>query len=278
MSPTECSRYRAWGVPVLMGTETALRALGHYARFHGAAAADKARRVIAASPPEVVPPRWRERLESAAAAGSTLQDLDLLCDFGLPVAQGLSAPDLQAALAFARRNGYPLVAKIDSPDVAHKSDLGGVILGITNDDALRAAFERLQAIAPGPVLLQQQLGGIELILGMKHDPQWGPTFTLGLGGIFVEILKDYVTLVPGDDDALIEAKIRSLATFPLLAGARGRVAADMRLLTAVVQRFMRMGLALQYGVQEMEVNPLLVDGTRIAAVDLLVIPKAPPPP
>jgi acyl-CoA synthetase (NDP forming) len=278
MSPTECSRYRAWGVPVLMGTETALRALGHYARFHGAAAANKAKRAIAASPPEAVPPRWRERLALAAAAGSTLQDLDLLCDFGLPVAQGLSTPDLQAALAFARRNGYPVVAKIDSPDVAHKSDLGGVILGITGDDALRAAFERLQAIAPGPVLLQQQLGGIELILGMKHDPQWGPTFTLGFGGIFVEILKDYVTLLPGDDDALIEAKIRSLATFPLLAGARGRVAADMRLLTAVVQRFMRMGLALQHSVQEMEVNPLLVDGTRIAAVDLLVVPKAPAPP
>ena len=123
------------------------------------------------------------------------------------------------------------------------------------------------------MLLQQQISGTEIILGMKHDPQFGPTFTVGFGGIFVEILKDFVTLLPGDDLALIEDKIRSLKTYPLLAGARGRPVTELPRLAAVVQSFMRMCLSLQASVQEMEINPLLVDGNCMAAVDLLVIPR-----
>lgn len=272
MSPAECLRYRSWGVPVLMGTETALRALKHYSLHHsklglkGEIVADEL------VPTELVT-HWGERLAQAGREGATLQDFDLLRAFNLPVPAGLSTSDVNQAVEFALHTGYPLVAKIDSPDVAHKSDVGGVILGINNDEALRAAFIRLQHIAPGPVLLQQQLGGSELILGMKQDPQFGPTFTVGFGGIYVEILKDFITLLPGDTPQHIEGRLQTLKTFPLLAGARGRSATDLPLLVAVIQRFMRMGLALQDAIQELEINPLLVDGNRMAAVDLLVIPR-----
>ena len=180
---------------------------------------------------------------------------------------------MSQAVEFALQTGYPLVAKSDSSDVAHKSDLGGVVLGINSDEVLRTAFARLQHIAPGPILLQQQLGGRELILGMKHDPQFGPTFTVGFGGIYVEILKDFITLLPNDTAQQIERQLRTLKTFPLLAGARGRAATDLPMLVAVIQRFMRMGLALQNAIEELEINPLLVDGNRMAAVDLLVIPR-----
>lgn len=272
MSPAECQRYRSWGVPVLMGTETALRALKHYSRHHS-----KVGLTGEVDADEVVPvdlvTHWGERLAQAGRAGTTLQDFDLLRAFDLPVPAGLSTADVRQALEFALHTGYPLVAKIDSPDVAHKSDVGGVILGINSDEALRAAFTRLQLIAPGPVLLQQQLGGSELILGMKQDPQFGPTFTVGFGGIYVEILKDFITLLPGDTAQHIERRLRTLKTFPLLAGARGRSATDLPLLVAVIQRFMRMGVALQNGIQELEINPLLVDGNRMAAVDLLAIPR-----
>jgi acetyltransferase len=108
---------------------------------------------------------------------------------------------------------------------------------------------------------------------MQLDAQFGPTFTFGLGGIFVEIMKDITTLLPGDGLAQIEHKIRSLKTYPLLAGARGRPVTDLAQLAAVVQRFMHMGLALQSGIREMEINPLLVDGNRMVAVDLLVIAR-----
>lgn len=272
MSPTECARYRALGVPVLMGTETAIRALSHYSKYHGASRLP----LITARGADVsadVLLLWHQRLAEAARANTTLQSFDLLHDFGLPVAASLSTASLQEGLDFAAQLGYPLVAKIDSPDVAHKSDLGGVILGIASDDALAAAFEKLQAISPGSVLLQQQLDGNELILGMKHDTQFGPTFTVGFGGIYVEIFKDFVILLPGDGLAVIEAKIRTLKTFPLLDGARGRPVADLPQLAKVIQAFMRMGMSLQADVEEMEINPLLVDGKRMAAVDLLVIPR-----
>ena len=272
MSPAECQRYRSWGVPVLMGTETALRALKHYSRHHSKVGLAVEVEAYEAVPIELVT-LWGERLAQAGLADTTLQDFDLLRAFGLPVPAGLSTSDVRQALNFAKRTGYPLVAKIDSPDVAHKSDVGGVILGIYSDEALRAAFTRLQHIAPGSVLLQQQLGGNELILGMKHDPQFGPTFTVGFGGIYVEILKDFITLLPGDTAQHIERRLRTLKTFPLLDGARGRSVTDLSLLVAVIQRFMRMGLALQGDIQEMEINPLFVDGNRMAAVDLLVIPR-----
>lgn len=274
MSPTECARYRAAGIPVLMGTETALRALSHYTRYHDRLA-DRAEHAPALAGPSVsaaVTERWLKRLQQAAQTQTSVQDFDLLRDFGVSVPASLSTADLAQALDFANATGYPLVAKIDSPDIAHKSDMGGVILGIHNEDALREAFARLQSIAPGPVLLQQQLQGSEWILGMKQDPQFGPTFTFGCGGIFVEILKDYTTLLPQDSVAQIRQKIQSLKAYPLLAGARGRAVTDAAKLAAVVHAFMRMGLALQSGVAEMEINPLLVDGHRIAAVDLLVIP------
>lgn len=272
MSPAECRHYRELGIPVLMGTETALRALGHYAHFHSDKTHAAANTPLANTSTAVLA-RWFDRLTQAAKAGTTVQDFDLLRDFDLPVPAGLSTAEVDAALAFAQQNGYPLVAKIDSPDVAHKSDIGGVILGINDDESLRRAFAKLQHIAPGPVLLQQQLSGSEIILGMKHDPQFGPTFTVGFGGIFVEILKDYVTLLPGDSAERIGSKIRSLKTFPLLDGARGRSATDVAQLTKLIQHFMRMGLALAPCVQEMEINPVLVDGNRMAAVDLLVIPR-----
>lgn len=274
MSPTECARYRAAGIPVLMGTETALRALRHYTQYHDrlAARAEHAPALAAPSVPAAVTERWLQRLQQAAQAQTSVQDFDLLRDFGVSVPASLSTADLAQALDFANATGYPLVAKIDSPDIAHKSDMGGVILGIHNEDALREALNRLHAIAPGPVLLQQQLQGSEWILGMKQDPQFGPTFTFGCGGIFVEILKDYTTLLPQDSVAQIRQKIQSLKAYPLLAGARGRTPTDATQLAEVVHAFMRMGLALQSGVSEMEINPLLVDGHRIAAVDLLVIP------
>ena len=272
MSPSECARYRDLGVPVLMGTETAIRALSHYSRYHSAPRLSLVS-VRGADIGSEVLLHWQERLAKAARTNTTLQDFDLLDDFGLPMAASLSTASLQEGLGFATQLGYPLVAKINSPDVAHKSDLGGVILGITDGDALAAAFEKLQAISPGAVLLQQQLDGNELILGMKHDTQFGPTFTIGFGGIYVEIFKDVVILLPGDGLAVIEAKIRTLKTYPLLDGARGRPVADLPKLAKVVQAFMRMGMSLQADIEEMEINPLLVDGDRIAAVDLLVIPR-----
>lgn len=283
MAPDECRAFRDMGIPVLMGTETALRALAHYSRHHEAAR-------LANAPPDGAraqhqAPRvsaerlahWNWALMDCGAADQTLQSFEILQDFGLPIARGMSSRDLTQALAFATQVGYPLVAKIDAPEIAHKSELGGVILGINSDQQLRAAWAELQAKVPGAVLLQQQLQGTELILGMQQDPTFGPIFTVGLGGIFVEIMKDVARLLPGDNAQTIRAAILNLRSSALLQGARGRPPADIDQLVRLIQNFMAMGLTLRHSIQEMEINPLLVNGSQIAAVDCLIVPTAPAP-
>ena len=278
MSPAECNRFRAMGIPVLMGTETALRALAHYsAHFQPQASEASMERALTPTPKPPSPERlahWKTALQDCAKADQSLQSFALLEDFGLPTAQGLSTSDWGQALAFSEKVGFPLVAKIDAPEVAHKSDMGGVILGITNAQQLQAAWNELQAKLPGAVLLQRQLQGTELILGMQKDPSFGPIFTVGLGGIFVEIMKDVALLLPNDSKQTIRNAVLGLRSAALLQGARGRAVADMEALTQVIQNFMAMGIALQDAIQEAEINPLLVSGSDMAAVDCLVIPVA----
>lgn len=278
MSPAECNRFRAMGIPVLMGTETALRALAHYsAHFQPQASEASMERALTPTPKPPSPERlahWKTALQDCAKADQSLQSFALLEDFGLPTAQGLSTRDWGQALAFSEIVGFPLVAKIDAPELAHKSDIGGVILGITNAQQLQAAWNELQAKLPGAVLLQRQLQGTELILGMQKDPSFGPIFTVGLGGIFVEIMKDVALLLPNDSKQTIRNAVLGLRSAALLQGARGRAVADMEALTQVIQNFMAMGIALQDAIQEAEINPLLVSGSDMAAVDCLVIPVA----
>ena len=281
MSPAECNRFRAMGIPVLMGTETALRALAHYsAHFQPQAQQDSIADAVARTFKMPNPERlayWETALQDCAKADQSLQSFALLEDFGLPTAPGLSTRDWSQALAFAGKVGFPLVAKIDAPEVAHKSDMGGVILGITNAEQLQAAWKELQAKLPGAVLLQRQLQGTELILGMQKDPSFGPIFTVGLGGIFVEIMKDVALLLPSDSKQTIRNAVLGLRSAALLQGARGRAVADIDALTQVIQNFMAMGMALQDHIQEAEINPLLVSGADMAAVDCLVIPVAADP-
>ena len=279
MSPAECNRFRAMGIPVLMGTETALRALAHYSAHFQPQASEASMEVTLTRTPNPPSPErlahWKTALQDCAKADQSLQSFALLEDFGLPTAQGLSTSDWGQALAFSEKVGFPLVAKIDAPEVAHKSDMGGVILGITNAQQLQAAWNELQAKLPGAVLLQRQLQGTELILGMRKDPSFGPIFTVGLGGIFVEIMKDVALLLPNDSKQTIRNAVLGLRSAALLQGARGRAVADIEALTQVIQNFMAMGIALQDAIQEAEINPLLVSGSDMAAVDCLVIPVAP---
>lgn len=279
MAPDECRAFREQGIPVLMGTETALRALSHYSRYHASrqihGPRDSQERAGFVPPPIGAErlAHWQWTLMDCAAAGKTLQSFDILRDFGLPTAPGLSTRDLDQALAFASEVGYPVVAKIDAPEVAHKSELGGVILNIGNADQLRQAWSELQAKVPGALLLQRQMQGTELILGMQQDSTFGPIFTVGLGGIFVEIMKDVARLLPGDDEQTVRAAVLSLRGAALLQGARGRPMADLDQLVRVIRNFMAMGMALRDQVQEMEINPLLVNGAQLAAVDCLIVPR-----
>ena len=271
LSPVECARLRSGGIPVLMGTETGLRALRHFTRYHFGALAPL--RKSAAAPALVA--RWAVRL-AARAAGvlDAATSFSMLADFGIPLAPWIATDDASAAVRFAQEIGYPLVAKVDARNVAHKSDVGGVLLGLDTSAAVHKAAMRLQALGFGSqLLLQKQLGGTELIVGMSTDPQFGPVFTIGAGGVFVEVFQDFALCLPGDAEATILGKLESLKVCKLLKGARGRPPADLPAVAAVIARFMDMVLAVASRVEEIEINPLMVDGASIAAVDALVVLK-----
>ena len=270
LSPVVAAQLRSEGIPVIAGTETGLRALRHFSEFKARNESALRRRWVHIS--------GADDFAFPHDPGLKLQTLDarnsfsLLEQAGIPVAPWKTTASYADAINFATEIGFPVVAKIDVPSIAHKTEAGGVALNLMSTDQVRDAIEGFSRLGHGSsALIQKQVKGVELILGLFHDEQFGPVFTLGAGGIFTEVLKDFVLLLPGDDLEHIANKIRSLRIFTLLNGARGLPKANIDDIATVVQKFIRLGIALSERVSEMEVNPLVVDGRAIVAVDCLVI-------
>ncbi len=274
------------GIPFLQGAENGLRAvksLGRYAEFKRAWDGGE-RGDVAASP---VAAQARELVR--AAAGRPLVEREakaVLALYGIPVTREQLATTSEEAVAAARPIGYPVVLKIESPDILHKTDVGGVLLDIKNDAGVRDGFARIMAAARDHnphaeilgMLVQEQIGpGHEMILGMTEDATFGPAIAVGLGGIFVETLNDVVLGVPPLREWDARAMLARLRAAPVLAGggARGRGAADLDALVQILQRFSRLCLDLRDDVAEIDINPLVLFGQGQGArvVDCLIVPK-----
>jgi len=264
------------GVPFLESTETTMQALRH-AREHRrfldrpvaiAAPAD------ADGPRSIARPAGRGVLSSAEAEG-------VLREFGIPLVETAQAKDAEQAVRAADRLGYPVVIKIDSPDVAHKTDVGGVRVGCGDAAAVRAAvrdvLDAVRRHAPAAridgVLVQRMVaGGTEMILGVKTDSLFGPAIVCGFGGIFVEQLRDVSLRVPPlrrDDAAAMIAELRGAA---LLGGVRGRPPADVAALADAIVALAALADAHRPALRALDINPLLVleAGRGVVAVDWLV--------
>jgi len=181
--------------------------------------------------------------------------------------------------------GYPVVLKVESPDILHKTEAGGVLLNLADDDAVREGVDQIVANARAympeadisGVLVQQMVsGGRELILGMTQDPTFGPAVAVGLGGIFVEILKDVQLGVPPLTDAMSRDMISRLRGKAILEGARGEAASDIDAVVDVLGRFSQLCLDLRDDVSEIDINPLLVfdEGKGACVLDCLIVPNA----
>ncbi len=164
---------------------------------------------------------------------------------GIAVVKDALAATAQDAVAAARAFGGKVVLKVASADIAHKSDVGGVMLGLEGDDAIAGAFEKIMANArkampqakiDGVLVSPMISGGVETIVGMKRDPVFGPAILFGLGGIFVEIFHDTSLRVAPFSVATAHEMIRSIKSYPLLAGARGRPVADVDALAEALSR------------------------------------------
>ncbi|MBM4312625.1 MAG: acetyl-CoA synthetase [Deltaproteobacteria bacterium] len=176
------------------------------------------------------------------------------------------------AIRFAGEIGYPVVAKVVSPRILHKSDVGGVAVGIADAGGLEAAFLRFQGLDGFlGMLVEEMVSGVELILGAKTDFQFGPMILLGMGGTGVEIYKDVaLRMAPlSEKDAL--AMIEGLKAHRLLTGYRGAERVDLKLLTATLLAFASLVSELGGGIESIDINPLVCSSRRCIVADARII-------
>lgn len=205
----------------------------------------------------------------------------LLADAGIPSAPERACADAEAAVAAAREIGFPVVMKILSPDILHKSEIGGVLLNVRDEDATRTGFvtllDRARTAAPtarieGVLVARQLSGGVECIMGIQRDPTFGPVAMFGLGGVFVEILKDVVFHRCPFGEDVAEEMIRSIKGAPLLLGARGRPVADVPALAKTLSRLSAFAVAAGPRLQSIDLNPVIAmpEGQGAYAVDAVI--------
>ena len=227
----------------------------------------------------------REILSGAGKVLSERESKAVLSAFGLPVTREETARTVEEALSIAGKIGYPVALKVDSPDILHKTEAGAIRLGVSGDSELREAFAEVLANARrhspqariSGVLVQEMVppGGTEVIVGVKSDPQFGPVVVFGLGGIFVEILKDVARRVAPLTLADARAMIKEIRGYGLLAGARGRLRADVEALAEVLVKTAELAVTLQDDLAELDINPLIVlsEGKGVKVADALFIRK-----
>ena len=265
---TAAAALREEGIPVLMGTATGLAAVKHFLAWHA-----QRRTSLPASPaPASTLHLWAPRLAKHAGPLAPETAFALLADAGVPLAAWRVADDVASVLAAAAALGYPLVLKSARADLLHKTEAGGVVLGLDSPPALTAAYQRMAAALGPRVLLQaEQAPGVELLLGMVRDPNLGPAVTIATGGVYAELLNDAVTVLPPLDHRQALAAIARLRGAVLLAGFRGRPPCDPDAVARAVCAFATLADALGDVLAEAEVNPLIARPDGVVAVDALFL-------
>jgi acyl-CoA synthetase (NDP forming) len=266
--PEFIAAFRREGIPVLRSPERALRALAHATAYGRRLQA----REIDAQP--IATPELPRRGILAEYESKTCLGL-----LGVAVPKGLLARDTGAAKEIAARIGYPVVLKAQAAALAHKSDAGGVALNIADADALDAAWKRVSGsvaarqpdlVLDGMLVEEMVPRGVELIVGARRDPQWGPVVMVGLGGIWTEALDD-VRLMPADmPQEGILAELDQLKGARLLHGYRGSEPVDLRAIADVV---MCVGALMRSRpeIAEIDINPLMAFRDRVLALDALIV-------
>jgi acetate---CoA ligase (ADP-forming) len=215
-------------------------------------------------------------LEAGSGQWSEARALELLADNGVPVVPWRLARTADEAVAAAQELGYPAVVKVVSPEILHKTDIGGVALRLGDDAGVRSAFERVTAVAgdahiEGTIVAPMRSGGIELIVGVVCDPQWGPVLAVGLGGVWVHVADDTsLRLLPVSEHDVREM-LSELRGSALLHGARGSQVADVGRLVETIVAFAQLAERLGPQLASIEINPLRVEGPVVEALDAAVV-------
>ncbi|HOV19885.1 acetate--CoA ligase family protein [Ottowia sp.] len=206
----------------------------------------------------------------------------LLAAAGIPVTRGELARSEDEAVQAAESIGYPVVMKLVSAQISHKSDVGGVVLNVTDADAVRSHFRALQeavqkvpgATFDGCLMQQQARADVEVLIGTNWDAQFGAMLMIGIGGTLVELLKDTALLPASAGPRAIRRAIEALRLFPLLDGYRGKPRANLDALVGVAQRFGQLATQLGERLPECEANPVMVAGDSLVVADARAVWRA----
>jgi acyl-CoA synthetase (NDP forming) len=211
--------------------------------------------------PEVAVPAGRIEPGEAGA-------LRLLADSGLPVAP----VTLVNNEADAKASDYPVVLKTAVPGIAHKSDVGGVVLNVESEDALRAAYRNMaERLGPEALIAPMAGEGVEMMLGARTDPQFGPVVLIGFGGVYAETLRDVAFALPPFTAAHARRCVERLQLRPMLDGQRGRPPADIDAFCAAAARFSVVVTKLRGVIREIDINPIIVHESGCTIVDALIV-------
>jgi acetyltransferase len=270
-----------WHIPNYTFPERAIQALAAMARY-----ADSKRK------PEPEYPRFEVNTEqvrnlfakvreSGRVELGEIEAREVMEAYGLRLPQSRLAHTPDEAAQIANEIGYPVVMKISSPDILHKSDIGGVKVGLSDSTEVRDAFELIeyrarkyspQATVWGVLVQEMVRKGRELLVGVSRDPQFGPLVAVGMGGIYVEVLRDVALRLAPMSREEVSEQLRSIKTFPLLKGVRGEPTADLEAIEEVVLRISQLVTDFPE-IVEMDINPLVAhyQGEGAVVVDARII-------
>jgi len=264
---------RAAGVPLMEGAECATSTIEKLAQYHAFKKSSSKR----TGSPTI------ERFDKKLSSGiiPTEAAFQLLQQFRITTVPSVFTRSADEAARAAERVGFPVALKIESTDITHKSDIGGVALRLANASEVRAAYahvhaqvaERAATAKISGVVVQRMAGeGVEMILGVKRDPLFGPVVLCGFGGILVELLKDVVVGIPPLSFEQAQDIIARLRGFPILAGVRGKAPADLDSLCQTIVNVSHLALSLGDQLAGLDINPLIVlpKGQGVVAVDAVV--------
>ncbi|HEX7825801.1 MAG TPA: acetate--CoA ligase family protein, partial [Mycobacterium sp.] len=253
-------RLRSNGIAVLEGASSGLAALGHLASWprpidHSDPVVDQARR-----------DHWRHRLADWDPSAA----FDLLGDYGIPVARSVAAASLEDAVTAGREIGYPVAMKTLGAE--HKSDVGGVALGIADEETLRAEYTAM-AHRLGPAVTVQPMiaAGVEISIGVVRDPAFGPLLVVAAGGTLVELLDDRAVALPPVSRDSATRLLDGMRIRALLAGWRGGGSADITALAEVIVAFSTLAIELGDSLDAVEANPVIASADGAVAVDALLV-------
>jgi acyl-CoA synthetase (NDP forming) len=222
---------------------------------------------------------------AAAAPGTALSEYaskQVLRAYGIKTTNDVLCSSAAEAVKAAKAIGFPVVMKVSSPDLLHKSDAGVVQIGLASPKEVRAAYDDLLAKAKkadrkarieGVIVTEMVSGGVETLVGISQDALFGPVVTVGLGGIFVEVLGDVTFRVPPFHRDEAQRMVDELQGAAVLRGVRGAKPVDESSLVDTIMKVQRLALDLADDVSELDVNPLVVRPRGVVALDALVVRK-----